>query len=276
MRWGVIALAMLAIGCSKVEPDNQREGAKVSEDRGPNVGVAQTPGVALSYQYGFRLPVERVASVQEEHATQCEALTPTRCRISGMTYNVSRNRMITASLQLKLAPEIARRFGKQGVDTVVKRGGMLADASIQSEEAGATIAAVDSDQAAIDSERGQITNQLSKPGLSSSERTQLQARLAELSNEHRQSQGTRGEAALKLASTPMTFNYESGDVDPGLSDGPIVGAIKDGWANIIMGFATILTILITLIPWLATAGLVIWLWRRFGARLGLRHNPKDD
>lgn len=276
MRWSIIGLALLFIGCSKSEPESAREDATVAESRGPNVGITQAPGVALSYQYGFRLPIERVASVQEEHAAQCEALTAVRCRITGMTYNVGRNRTIAASLQLKLAPEIARRFGKQGVDTVVKRGGMLADARIDSEESGAAIAAVDRDVAGITAERRQIADQLSKPGLSSSERTQLQARLAQLSNEHRQSQVMRGEAALKLASTPMTFNYESGDVDPGLSDGPILGAVKDGWANIITGFATILTLLITLIPWIATVAFVIWLWRRFGARLGLRHVPNEE
>ena len=270
MRWGVIGLALLVLGCSKAEPDGQREEAKVAEAGAPDVGIARTPGVALSYEYGFRLPIERIAAVQEQHAAQCEALTPARCRITGMNYHVGRNRTVSAALAMKLAPEIARRFGKQGVDIVVRGGGMLADASIESEEAGATIAAVDSDQGAIDAERVRIAGQLARPGLSAAERTPLQARLAALADEGRQGQAARGEAALKLASTPMTFNYESGDVDPGLSDGPIIGAIKDGWANIISGFALILTLLITLAPWIATIAIVVWLWRRFAVRLGLR------
>lgn len=276
MRWGIIGLALLIVGCSKSEPEASREDVAASESAGPNVGVTQAPGVSLSYQYGFRLPIERIAAVQEEHAAQCEALTATRCRVTGMTYNVSRNRTISASLQLKLAPEVARRFGKKGVDTVVQRGGMLSDARIDSEESGAVIASVDRDGAAIDTERARINAQLSQPGLGSAERTQLQERLAQLSNEQRQSQAVRGEAALKLASTPMTFLYQSGDVDPGLSDGPILGALKDGWTNIISGVATILTLLITLIPWVTVIALGIWLWRRFGARLGLRHDPNTE
>jgi hypothetical protein len=273
MRWGIVGLALLALGCSKAESDGARDDVEASESAGPNVGVTQIPGVSLAYQYGFRLPVERIANVQEEHAAQCEALTASRCRVTGLTYNVGRDRRISGSLQLKLAPEIARRFGKKGVDTVVQRGGMLSEARIDSEESGAVIAAVDKDAAAIKAERASINEQLAKPGLGSAERTQLQERIAQLANEQRQSQIVRGETALKLASTPMTFLYQSGNVDPGLSDGPIIGAIKDGWANIISGVAIILTLLITLIPWAAIIALGIWLWKRFGIRLGLRRDP---
>jgi hypothetical protein len=276
MRWAVIAGMLLLAACSKAEHQDAREEVATTAGRAPNVGVTPIAGLSLSYQYGFRVPIERISSIQEEHASQCEALTPARCRITGMTYQVGRDRTISASLQFKLAPDAARRFGKQGVDTVARRGGMLSYARIDSEESGAVVDAVDRDAAAINAERRDINEQLAKPGLSASERTQLQARLAQLADEQRQSSAMRGQAALKLASTPMTFQYESGDVDPGLTDGPILGAVKDGWANIISGVATILAILITLIPWVVTAGLLVWLWRRFGVRLGLRRVPDQE
>jgi hypothetical protein len=268
MRRWVLAFALVAGACSETPSNDGPEPGQVTHEAGPSIGATLVPGVSLSYEYGFRLPVERLASVQEEHAAQCEALTPAKCRITGMTYDVGRNRTITASLQLKLAPEIARRFGKQGVDTVAKRGGMLVSARIDSEETGAQISAIDRDTASLRAERERLQAQLAKPGLPSAERTQIQARLAALSDAQRQTDASRSEAEQKLASTPMTFSYMSGDVDPGLSDGPILGAIKDGWANIISGFAIILTLLITLLPWLATAALAVLLWRRFHPKLG--------
>ena len=273
MRWAIVGLAVLAVGCSRPEPGGDHQRMSDVAESGPNIGVNRAPGVSLSYNYAFRLPIQRIVSVQEEHASQCEALSAMRCRITGMTYSVGRDRRISASLAVKLAPEIARHFGKQAVDTVIKRGGMLSDAQIDSEESGAAINAVDRDAAAIKAEQERIVAQLAKPGLSSAERTQLQSRLAELAVEERQSQSVRGEAALKLASTPMMFTYRSGDVDPGLSDGPILGAIKDGWANIVAGIAMILTVLITLIPWIVTSAIFVWLWRRFGARLA---NPRGS
>jgi hypothetical protein len=226
--------------------------------------------VAVSYDYSFRLPIERLAGVQEQHAAQCETLGISRCRIVGMTYQALSNRTISATLALKLAPDIARQFGKKGIDAVVSQGGMLAEARIDSEEVGAAMAAVDSEADAIAKERKEIADQLAKAGLGAAERAQLQARLAPLRDTERQGQATKAGAALKLASTPMNFGYESGDVDPGFSDGPILGAIKDGWANIIGGVAVLLVLLISLAPWVATLLFLLWLWRRFGHRLGLR------
>jgi len=259
-----------------MEAPTSGEADQPSSPAGPKIGAAQVAGVALSYRYGFRLPIDRLAKVQEQHAAQCEALTPVRCRVTGMTYQAGQNRMINASLELKLAPEIARRFGKQSVDAVMAQGGMLADASIESEEVGSTVANVDRDVSAIKSEQAEIAAQLAKPGLGGNERMQLQARMLGLSDAQRASRGMRADAAVKLARTPMRFDYVSGGVDPGFSDGPILGAVKDGWANIISGLATMLMLVISLSPWVAGILLIVWLWRRFGARLGLRDNPNED
>jgi hypothetical protein len=260
MRRLWIAMLLSVASCSAPAPEGERESER-SAVAGPNVGVSQAAGVSLSYFYGFRLPAERIIAVQEEHAALCEALDAARCRVTGMSYDIGRNRAITASLQLKLAPDIARKFGKQGIDITVKRGGMLASALIESEDSGSVVATASSDAAAIEAEKAQLTEQLSKAGLSSNERTELQRRLVELSEQQRTVRAAGDAATLKLASTPMSFRYTSGNVDAGLTDGAVVGAIKDGWANVVVGFATILTILISVSPWIATAILLLWLWR---------------
>jgi hypothetical protein len=256
---------LLVAGCSKA-PDAQEVPEQSAERAGPKVGVTQVSGVSLAYSYGFRIPAQRIAALQEEHAVQCEALTPARCRITGLNYHVRRGRDVYAALNLQLTPDLARRFGKQAIDTAVGRGGMLEDAEITSENSGAVIAATDTNDAAIASERSRIEQQLGKPGLGSTERTQLQGELTRLSNQKRDSAAVREQAAQKLASTPITFNYASGAVDTGLNDGPIWGAIKDGWANIVEGIGVILRILISVLPWVVVAGLLFWLWRRFVRR----------
>ncbi|MFT3968021.1 MAG: hypothetical protein QM690_19300 [Sphingobium sp.] len=265
-RTGIAAMVLMLAACGQQPAHEAREEMAV-ETAAPNVGITRVPGVSLTYAYGFRLPAQRVASVQEEHAARCEALTPVRCRITGMDYAVNRNRTISATLQVKLAPEIARDFGRKSVELAQQRGGMLSRARIDSEESGAVVDAVDRDAAAIAEERRRIEQQLAKPGLGSAERTQLQARLAALSDETRSSANIRDEAARKLAGTPMIFNYESGNVDAGLSDGPLWGAIKDGWSNIVFGFSIVLMLAVTLLPFALGAGLLLWLWQRFGKRL---------
>jgi hypothetical protein len=257
-----LALALLAAGCSKSVPEDAgRPAPAVEADRsGPSIGAAHIPGVALTYSYDFLLPIDRVAAVQEQHASQCEALGPQRCRVTGMTYRTG-NRTIAASLDVKLAPELARRFGKQGVGTVTAQGGMLTQAEITSQEAGAAIAALESDTAAIDGELANLTAQLARPGLGKVERAQLQTRIQTIRDTRRGAQTTKAEAMLKLASTPMHISYASGDVDPGFSDGRFIGAFKDGWSNVVAGSALLLTLAITLLPWALLVALAFGLWR---------------
>jgi Domain of unknown function (DUF4349) len=294
MRRSIIVLALLAAACSKAQREPSSDEARSGSDlrtfdaaesrsapageaavpppakvagAGPDIGLANLPGISLNYQYGFRVPIEHIAAVQEEHASACEAMTPYRCRITGMTYEAGRNRTISATLNLKLAPADARQFGKKSVSAVVAAGGMLDHARIDSEESGQAIADANRQSASVDEEREQINQQLARPGLKSWEREQLQSRLAQLADQKRAAQDVRADAQRKLASTPMSFTYESGNVDPGFSDGPALGAVKDGWSNIVAGFAVILMLAVTLLPWVVVIGLLIWLARRYGPLL---------
>jgi hypothetical protein len=274
MRKAIVALALLAVGCSKALPDERQTAPAEVKDEAPELRATLTPGVALAYAYSFRLPPAHIAAAQEKHAMQCEALGSTRCRIVGMSYHVVQARSAQGSLQLKLAPELARNFGKQATATVTEQGGMLSDAEISSVEAGATIAAAERDEASLNAEQDQIGNQLDNAKLGKDERTLLQNRRIVLTEAQRAAAGTRADAAALLASTPVTLNYASGVIDTGFRDGPFLGALKDGWANLVDGSLILLQILIAVIPWILVAALLIWLWRRFGRPSWM--NPNGD
>ncbi|WCT73543.1 DUF4349 domain-containing protein [Sphingomonas naphthae] len=277
MRTTIAGLAMgllLLAGCSKPAPDGGAPDV-AEEAKGPDVGATPAAGVAMTYSYVFRVPVARVAALQEVHAAQCEALGVARCRVAFMTYRVQPQRRIVASLEVMLAPDIARAFGKRGIDAVVAQGGMLTSADINSEDVGVAVASGDRTGVSVDQEQRDLTAQLQKPGLGSAERTQIQTRLAQLADGRRQAQTARDEAQRKLAGTPMRFAYESGEVDPGFSDGPILGALKDGWSNIVWGSAALLVIFITLLPWGLLLAAVIWISRRWITPLLDAKRPGD-
>jgi len=269
MRRAALVLAILLAGCSKQMPSQGSEHVAAdmhvvdtngSDAAGPDVAPSAVPGVALNYSYSFTLPVEHVADVQEKHASQCEALGPARCRITGMEYHAGGGQ-ISATLALKLAPEVARAFGRQSVGTVVQNGGMLSDAEIDSTEAGMTIANADRDTASLAKEKQEIERRLAAPGLSATERTQLEQRSQNLTDAQRQAGAVRSDAALLLASTPMKFSYASGAVDTGFHDGPLKRALKVGWSNLSAGVLVIVTVVITILPWIVLAGLALLLWR---------------
>ncbi|MDE2403325.1 MAG: hypothetical protein KGM17_01230 [Sphingomonadales bacterium] len=260
MRKAVVVLALLAAACGKKEEAaGPAEVAK--QEAGPNVGVNAAPGIAVSYDYAFRLAAEKVAAMQEQHASACEALGPATCRVAGMTYEVSRQRWVTGTLELRLAPGAARKFGKGAIDAVVQGGGMLASARIESENAGATIAQAAANGASYADDKARIEKQLAQPGLGSTERSQLQAQLAALADAGREVKVAAATEAARLASTPVMLRYESGEVDESLSDGPIVGAVKDGWRNIIWGFTFLLWAAVSVVPWVIGGGALSWGWR---------------
>ncbi len=268
MRKGIIILALLAGACSKPSPQAMQDAAVPNDAPAPEMRVTAVPGVAMAYAYNFLLPVAKVAETQEKHAMQCELLGPARCRITGMAYHVIQSRQVQGSLEMKLAPALARSFGKQGIATVAQAGGMLRDSQITSTEAGATVAAADRDKASAEDEQKRIEAMLAQPKLSALERTQLQDRVAYLHDAKVAVANSRAEAAALLASTPVTFTYGSGVIDTGFGDGPWLAALKDGWANIVAGSLLLLTITISLVPWIVLALVLIWLWRRYGKRLG--------
>src|SRR5438309_12132237 len=130
-----LALVLAAAACSGA-PDRGRGGggsggeadtAAADRTAGAPAGIAPTaaPGVAFNYKYAFRLPAERISSVQEEHAQACEKLGIARCRITGMYYHLSGDRNVEARLDFKLDPAIARGFGKEGIAAVAHADGLL-------------------------------------------------------------------------------------------------------------------------------------------------------
>lgn len=269
----LLALALLA-ACSQGERGSGT--TDVTEARAPGEaveapGIAPTaaPGVAFNYRYAFRLPSERIAAVQEQHAQACEQLGIERCRITGMRYRLINDRDIQAMLAFRLDPTIARQFGKQGIDAVGKAEGMLVDSEISGEDVGSKIAATDRSSAQMREDLERIEQQLKAPGLKSAERAELQSQAQSLRETIRAAQASQADRRESLATTPVVFQYGSGNLAPGFDTRPSLkrAAVQAG-ENFMSGVSLLLVLLITLLPWAAALGLAVWLalWlrRRFG------------
>jgi hypothetical protein len=240
----------------------------------PSIGPTAAPGVAFNYRYAFRLAGDRIARVQEEHAAACEKLGIARCRITGMRYRLVGERDIEGMLAFKLDPSLARRFGKEGIDAVTRAEGMLVDAEVSGEDAGAKIAAALRSEGALGDRLKAVEAQLAR-AKSGSERAELQVQAEQL---REQMQGTRAvkiEQRESLATTPVVFEYGSGDLVPGL-DGRsrLKLAGQHALDNLVGGALWIAVALITLLPWLLLAALAWWVWRRVWPRLARPAAPE--
>lgn len=244
-----------------------------ADGAGPNVSVTAAPGVAFNYRYSYRLANARIQAAQEAHAQRCEKLTVARCRITGMRYSLVNERDITASLELKLDPVIARQFGKDATKVVTDAQGMLVDQQITGTDMAPTIEGANRGRAALQDELDRINRELARPGLTNLDRDRL---LSEANGVRAQMRGLaeqRTAAEETLATTPMAFYYGSGQMVPGFDDErPIAQALERGGANFKGAIGFLIIAGATLLPWALLAGLLVWLWRRLriGAWLGRR------
>jgi hypothetical protein len=265
-----LGLILLAAGCGQA-PERSGGGGGSSSSASnaaadadmaaPGIAPTAAPGVAFNYKYAFRLPAERISAVQEQHASACEKIGLARCRITGMYYHLTGDRDIEARLDFKLDPAIARAFGKQGIDAVNHADGLLVESEITGEEEQSAIDAARRGESDAGERLKQIEAQLARKDLRSPERAELQSQAQQLRDSMAANRADRSEKEAMLATTPMSFSYQSGDMAPGVRR-----SLSEGFDNLVGALEWMLLALITLAPWIAV-GLLAWLgWRRFRPR----------
>jgi hypothetical protein len=246
-----------------------------AEAGGPNVGVTAAPGVAFDYRYAFRLANGKIAAAQEAHASMCEKLGVARCRITGMRYSLVNERDVSASLELKLDPAIARQFGKDATKVVTDAEGMLVDQQITGIDAGSSIEQANRSRAELQDELDRVTKELARPGLSSVVRDRLLSEAASLRSQIRALGDQKAADEESLARTPMVFNYGSGKAIPGFDEpAPLSQAFDRAAYNFLSAIGFLVIAVATLLPWVLIVMLSIWGYRRLPARLRVfSHRP---
>jgi hypothetical protein len=295
MRKAVLLFLLLSTaGCGRGENDTQRSSedlrtfdvqeepssaADASRDapppptaspRPPGITPTAAPGVAFNYLYAFRLPPRRISEVQEQHAQACEKLGIDKCRITGMRYELTGREDVSAQLAFKLDPALARRFGKDGIDAVLKADGLLTQAQITGEDVGSRIEEGQRSQADLQEELRRVEQQLARPGLSARERVELQQQAERLRSSLRVGAEAQTGRRQQLATTPMVFNYQAGDTDESLR-----AALGRAVEAFLSSLGALLVFFVYILPWLllALAGFVAWRWARRRFLIGRDPQP---
>lgn len=239
----------------------------VQEGGGPNVSVTAAPGVAFNYRYAYRLPNSRISAAQEAHATMCEKLGVTRCRITGMRYSLINEKDVSASLELKLDPAIARNFGKSATKVITDAEGMLVDQEITGVDAGSSIERANRGRAELQDELDRVNRELSRPGLSNVVRDRLLSEVAALRSQIRALGEQRAADEESLAKTPMAFYYGSGKSIPGFDEPtPLKDAFQRAGYNFLSVIGFLVIAIATLLPWLLLIAVLVWAYRRYRPR----------
>lgn len=259
-----VGAALLVIGCSKAggpqANDRSAEGLTA-----PDVSPTAAPGVAFNYHYAFELPDEAIASVQETHASRCESLGIARCRITGLNYTVNDDNAVSASLTVKLAPEIARQFGKDATQDVEKADGKLRSTEFTGEDTEPTTTQATRQETEIQARIADVEKQLSN-AKTGQERSQLEGQLNGLKDRLAQTQSTVAGAQQLLATTPMTFDYYGRGGISGFRGNPVWDAVRLFVSSLVTMISVILQLLAAILPW---AGLAFVLYLIVTSRVGL-------
>jgi hypothetical protein len=234
---------------------------------GPNISVTAAPGVAFNYRYAYRLPNQRISAAQEAHASMCEKLGITRCRITGMRYSLVNERDVSASLELKLDPAIARQFGKDATKVVTDAEGMLVDQQISGIDVGAAIERANRGRAELEDELERVNRELARPGLSNAVRDRLLSEAASIRAQIRALGEQKKADEESLATTPMVFHYGSGKAIPGFDEPqPLKYAFDRAGYNLLSAIGFLIIAVATLVPWILLLALVVWGYRRLPER----------
>ncbi|WP_419810094.1 hypothetical protein [Sphingomonas sp.] len=247
MRWLLVGVAGLALAACSQAPQqgspSQSTDAAASEADAPGINVTAAPGVAFTYRYGFRLPSDRIAQVQEAHAQACEKLGIARCRITGMRYRLIGENNIEGEMDFKLDPALARGFGKQGITGVERAGGKTVDVSIAGTDAAAQISSASTDRARAADELQRLDAAIAK-ATTGTERAELQAQRADIANRVATATSAAADARDSLATTPVTFDYGSGPAVRGFdTSAPLTSALDTAVASVQFTLTAVLALL---------------------------------
>lgn len=261
-------IVLLAASCSQKSEDASRESAAdvaelsgtQSDRSAPDINLKAAPGVAFTYRYAFVVPDKAISALQERHAASCEKLGPERCRITGMQYSLGENDHVSGELEFKLAPEIARAFGKEGIAAVDQAAGKLVDSRIEGRDVGTEITASQGRSGELRTELLRIEARLAVRGVKDDERAELQSRSATVREQLSGESGTRREGEAALANTPMQFIY-AGDAGFSFGSNPFADAGDTAWSSFTTMVSVVLLVVGAGLPWALLLALLLFVWR---------------
>jgi hypothetical protein len=259
LRAALLAVtALVACSCSK--QGSQPTGSDEATSP-PNISPSAAPGVAFNYAYDFNLTDDRISATQEAHAAACEKLGLGRCRITGMSFNVDQNEDVTAELDLKLDPAIARQFGKSAQQSVEANDGKLIRLAIGSSDEGAAMEQASRQRTNASTQLAQLQQELAKTKPGTQARIDLLNQIEAL--QQRTAEQARaietGQAAL--ASTPMEFHYYGRGGIPGFRGNPIRAAWQTFVTTVVWLIGILLQTAAVLVPVAIVAAFFVALWR---------------
>ena len=194
-----------------------------------------------------------------------------------MSYRRRDEHEIEGTLEFKLEPALARRFGQAGLETVEQEGGMLVESRISGTDVGTGIRADERSLAQLREDLQRIEQQIADPRVPASQKQALRYQAEALRQRIRATEENREEQQESLATTPVSFAYGT---DENVGNRPNWNqTLREAGNGFVWGLYSVFVLLVTLLPWIVLAVLgwllVRWTRRRFVRPAGTQQPVSD-
>ncbi|NCP18422.1 MAG: DUF4349 domain-containing protein [Erythrobacter sp.] len=231
---------------------------------------AAAPKIAYVYAYGFRVPREDIAPLQERHADMCIQLGPLTCQVRSLQQNGAEDDYGYGELQISVAADKAREFGRDLVAATETAGGDQVSSSIEGEDLSKQIVDTEARLRSREVLRDRLMEVLRTRKGSVQELVEAERGVAQVNEEIDQARSWLQEMRGRVAYSRVTVTYQSETAGPGGFFEPIrkaIGSIGPVAGTVIGGLILLLTIFVPI----GLVGYGIWLLIR-----RLRRRDRDE
>ncbi len=278
MGLAAVALVML-VGCKKEVPtgsslrsfDVAEEAPAAAADGAaapkPDAIKVALPQIAYTYSYGFELPADAIAPVQQRHVAACDRLGPARCLVLNMETRTHDGAATGGTLKLVVDARLARSFGASLAKVVSEKGGKASNSSIEAEDLSKQIVDTEAKLRSKQALAERLMVLLKTRNGPVKDLVEAERHVAEVQEEIDAAQSWLAEARGRVSMSTFELSYEA----DGAAASSFWEPLRSSFANMGNFFGQSLAILVmaiaALLPWALLVGgifaAVRYLRRRF-------------
>lgn len=269
--WMGVTAGLLG-GCSQAPGGGAPDTTVANEatalaDRGGGGGAAVPvagPQIAYVYRYGFDVPGNAMAALQDRHIALCDRVEPQACRVIEMRRAASDDGPGYGTLKLAVRAGMARAFGRALVAAAAGAGGTPSDSSIAAEDLSKQIVDTEARLRARQVLADRLTDLLRTRSGPVADLVAAERAVADVQEEIDAARSWLAEARARVTTSTFELSYDaaagSGFLAPlREAAGDIAGFFGKSLALMILAVAAVL-------PWALLAALVGRVARRWRRR----------
>ncbi|MES1201920.1 MAG: DUF4349 domain-containing protein [Pseudomonadota bacterium] len=239
-------------------------------------------GTYLAYTYGvsFELPADHVAALMDAHVHACEQAGPQRCQLVSSNRTGDPESAVSGTVEIRGEPTWLQTFRGGLAGQVGAAGGKIVGETRDSEDLTRDIVDTEARLRAAHTLRDRLQRLLaSRPG-KLSDLLDIERELARVQGEIDSTESNLAVMRARVDMSVLTLNYASSaqsirsDTFKPLGDA-LAGFV--GW--IVIGIASIITVVAILLPWALVIWGIVWLVlfvrRRMGGRFFKRRKDAE-